>query len=68
MRAGFCGGFMAQWLWRLQSDTVGSSPAVAHISLFSYLPEQVEFQLNFCNFQNVYMKKCKLKQFYKTLI
>ena len=28
-RAGCCGGFVAQWLWRLQSDTLGSSPAVA---------------------------------------
>ena len=38
---------MAQWLWRLQSDTLGSSPAVAVFSLFSFLPEQVEFQKNF---------------------
>ena len=28
-RAGYCGGFIAQWLWRLQSDTLSSSPAVA---------------------------------------
>ena len=35
---------MAQWLWPLQSDTLGSSPAVAVFSLFSFLPEQVEFQ------------------------
>ena len=49
MEAGFCGGFVAQWLWRLLSDTLGSSPAVAGFSLFSFLPEQVEFQLNFYN-------------------
>ena len=48
--AGFCGGFVAQWLWRLQSDTLGSSPAVAGFSLFSFLPEQVDFQRNFCKF------------------
>ena len=47
MRAGFCGSFVAQWFWRLQSDTLGSSPAVADFSLFSFLPEQVEFRLNF---------------------
>ena len=35
---------MAQWLRRLQSDTLGSSPAVAGFSLFSFLSEQVEFQ------------------------
>ena len=47
MRAGFCGGFVAQWLWRLQSDTLDSSRAVAVFSLFSFLSEQVGFRLNF---------------------
>ena len=37
---------MAQWLWRLQSDTLGLSPAVASISRFSFLYEQVDFQRN----------------------
>ena len=46
-RAGCCGGFMAQWLWWLQSDTLGSSPTVVGFSLFSFLLKQVEFQLNF---------------------
>ena len=46
-RAGCCGGLVARWLWRLQSDTLGSSPTVASFSLFSFLPEQVEFQWNF---------------------
>ena len=40
---------MAQWLWRLQSDTLGSSPAVAGFSLFSFSPKQVGFQQNFYN-------------------
>ena len=43
-KAGCCGGSMAQWLWRLQSRTLGSNPTVASFSLFSFLPEQVEFQ------------------------
>ena len=38
---------MAQWLWWLQSDTLGSSPTVVGFSLFSFLLKQVEFQLNF---------------------
>ena len=38
---------MAQWLWRLQSDTLGLSLTVARFPLFSFLPEQVEFRLNF---------------------
>ena len=29
---------MAQWLWRLQSDTLGLSPIVAGFSLSSFLP------------------------------
>ena len=29
VRAGFFGGFVAQWLWRLQSDTLAWSPTVA---------------------------------------
>ena len=33
-RAGCCGGFLTQWLWWLQSDTLGLSPAVAVFSLF----------------------------------
>ena len=37
---------MAQWLWRLQSDSLGWSPTAASFSLFSFLPEQVEFHLN----------------------
>ena len=46
MRAGFCGGFVAQWLWLLQSDTLGSSPPVAvFLFFFSFLPKQVKFQL-----------------------
>ena len=43
------GSVVASWLsglWRLQSDTLGSSPAVAGFSLFSFLPKQVEFHLN----------------------
>ena len=44
-RAGCCDGFVAQWLWRLQSDTLGSSPAVVGFSIFSFLLEQVGFQL-----------------------
>ena len=39
--------WLSTWLWRLQSDTLGSSPTVAGISLFSFLPEQVKFQRNF---------------------
>ena len=41
---GCCGGFVARWLWELQSDTLGLSPAVAGFFLFSFLPEQGEFQ------------------------
>ena len=40
---------VASWLsglWRLQSDTLGSGPAVAGFSLFSFLLEQIEFHLN----------------------
>ena len=40
---------MVQWLWQLQSDTLGSSPAVAGFSLFSFHLKQVGFQLNFHN-------------------
>ena len=43
-RAGCCGGLVAQWLWRLQSDTLGSSPAVAVFSLFSFLSKWIGFQ------------------------
>ena len=32
-RAVCCDGFVAQCLWRLQSETLGSSPAVAVFSL-----------------------------------
>ena len=42
-RAGCCGGFVAQWLWRLHPDTLSSSPAVAGLSLFSSLSKQVVF-------------------------
>ena len=41
---------VASWLgglWRLLSDTLGSSPAVAGFSLFSFLSQQAEFQLTF---------------------
>ena len=44
VRACICGSFMAQWLWQLQPDTLGSSPAAAGFSLLSFLPEQIEFQ------------------------
>ena len=38
---------MAQWfIWQLQSDTLGLIPAVAGVSFFSFLPDQVEFHLN----------------------
>ena len=48
VRAGFCGGFMAQWLWRLYSQTPWVlSSAVAGFSFFSFPPKQVEFRLNF---------------------
>ena len=32
-RAGCCSGFVAQWLWWLQSDSLGLNPAVAGFSL-----------------------------------
>ena len=63
MRAGFCGGFVAQWLWRPQPDTLGSSPAVDCFSLFSFLPEQVEFQLNFCR-QSYYSETSLIRHLY----
>ena len=40
---------VASWLnglWQLQSDTLGLIPAVAGVSFFSFLPDQVEFHLN----------------------
>ena len=45
--------FVAQWLRWLQSDTLGSSPAVASFSLFSFLPEQVGFQWTFYKYTYV---------------
>ena len=48
-RAGCCGGFVAQWLWWLQSDTLGSSSTIAGFSHFSFPLKQVGFQLNFHN-------------------
>ena len=49
VRAGFCGSFMPQWLWQLQSDTLGSSLVVTSFLLFSFLPGQVDFGLNLHN-------------------
>ena len=49
---------VASWLsglWRLQSDTLGSSPSVASFSLFSFLPEQGEFHLNLRNNHLLYV-------------
>ena len=43
VRAGFCGGFVVQWFMVATVRTLGLSPAVAVFSLFSFLPEQVEF-------------------------
>ena len=40
-RAGCCGGFVAQWLWRLQLDTLGSSPAVAGFFFYSFSPSRL---------------------------
>ena len=59
---------VASWLsglWRLQSDTLGSSPAVAIFSLFSFLSEQVELHLNLCIFMLSFcMVSQHLRKFY----
>ena len=34
-RAGCCGGFVAQRLWRLQPETLGGSPSAASFFCFS---------------------------------
>ena len=53
---------VASWLsglWRLQSDTLGLSPAVAGFLLFSFLPKQVEFQLSLRIIHNImYIHPC----------
>ena len=38
MEAGFCGGFVAQWFMTALVRHLGSSPAGASFSLFSFLP------------------------------
>ena len=41
VRAGCCGGFVAKWLWRLQSNTLGLSPAVASFFSSPFSPSRL---------------------------
>ena len=44
MEAGFCGGFVAQYIMAATVDTLVPRPTVAVFFLFSFLPKQVQFQ------------------------
>ena len=46
VRAGFCGGFMAQWFMAATVRHPGFESRSYRFLLFFFLPKQVEFQLN----------------------
>ena len=45
MEAGFCGGFVAQWFMATTVRQPGFESHSCRFSLFSFLLEQVEFQM-----------------------
>ena len=57
--SGCCGGFVAQWLWRLQPDTLGSTPSAAGFLPFLPSPQAGLFP-NKITFNNYHTPVCKI--------